>query len=135
MANEVYTFNEGSAFFFTGAGGQSALATFAQNIGVNVNVTYTAYKPPHATTFTTYPYASGATLSIGFLSNNPTLGKMFASATGGIHCHIKHVINGLTQTGGIFLYSGYLPSYTMGETPGSPDTEGLQGVFPSYLIY
>lgn len=136
MAGEVYTFNEGSAYFWTGgAGVTSALAAYVQNATVQISVTYTAYKPPHATRFTQYPYASGAQLTIGQLYSNPTLGLMFDSATGGIHVHLKHVINGLTQTGGLFLYSGYLGNYTLGEQRDAAITEGLQGAFPTWTRY
>lgn len=135
MAGEVYTFNEASAFFFTGAAGQSALAAYVQNTTVAISITYTAYKPPHATRFTQYPYASGATVNFGQFYSNPTLGLMFDSATGGIHCHIKHIINGLTQTGGIFLFSGYLPTYSLGEQRDNPIVESFGGVFPTWTRY
>lgn len=134
--SEVFVFEEGSAYFWTGAAGaSSALAAYVQNVRVQLNITYTAYKPPHATQYTTYPYASAASVSIGELYNNPTLGKFFAGATGGIHMHFKHSAGNIGQTGGIFLYSGYLPSYTLTENVGGPNIEGAQGTFPTWTIY
>ena len=134
--SEVYVFEEGSAYFWTGSSSTSALVAYVQNVKARLTITYTSYKPPHATTYTTYAIGSGAQLTIGELYNNATLGKIFNSATGGgIHVHLKHSVGGITQSGGIFLYSGYLPSYDISESPGAADIENLQGNFPTWSIY
>jgi hypothetical protein len=133
---EAYVFEEGLAYFWTGGGGAtSALVAYVQNVRVQASITYTAFKPPHATTYTQYPIASGATVSIGEAYCTPTLGKMFASATAGIHCHFMHSAANIGQTGGIFLYSGYLGAYSLTENPGGAIIEGLQGNFPTWQIY
>jgi len=133
---EALIWNEGSALFWTGNSTTSALAAFAQNITQGRQITYTSYKPPHATTFTNYPIASGATLSIGQLHAQAQLISFFEAATGGgLHAHIKNNVPNITQSGGVFLYSGTLLSCELVGSEGQAFRYSFAAHFPSWTAY
>ena len=127
---EVFAWSEGSAYFFTGAGGQSALATFARNIGLTLNREWNKYRPPRQTNYIKKVVSEQATLTCGQLYSQFDLIQMFESATGGIHCHIEHMVTGgVVQTGGFYLYSGELNSLAHNGSDGNLLNLTLQGSF------
>lgn len=133
---EVYSWAEGSVYVWTGGASTSALIAYARNVTVTKQITYQHYKPPHSTTFVNYPIASGVTLTIGQMYTDSTLQLMFNSATGGgYHVHVKNVVGGITQSGGIFLYSGNLNTNDIGTTEGAISTLAVNGIFPSWSDY
>ena len=133
---EVYSWAEGSAYIWTGGATNSALAAYARNIVVNRQMRYTSYKAPHATTYTQYPIGSAVTLTIGQLYADATMQKMFDSATGGgYHVHLKHLVGGVNQSGGTFLYSGVLSTLDNGGSEGQIYTQTINGTFPTWADY
>lgn len=128
---EVLVFAEGSAWVYTGT--NSGVAAYVRNVRVQFSISYTAYKPPHATTYTVYPYASAATLSIDQAFSNPTFGKLFDSATGGgYHVGLRYLAGGVNQSGGINLYSGWMGGASFTDGGQGEVMQGLQGTFPSW---
>ena len=127
---EVYSWSEGSAYFFTGAGGQSALATFARDVNLTLTRQWHKYRPPRTTTYSKRVLSQQATLSFGQLYSQFKLIQMFESATGGIHCHIEHMVTGgVVQTGGFYLYTGELQSLSHNGSEGNLLNISLQGSF------
>jgi len=133
---EALIWNEGSALFWTGNSTTSALAAFAQNMTQTRQITYTSYKPPHAVAFTNYAIASAATLSIGQLHAQAQLISFFEAATGGgLHAHIKNSAPGISQSGGVFLYSGTLISCELVGSDGQAFKYSFAARFPSWTAY
>lgn len=99
-------------------------------------VTYQKYKPPHAAQYTNYPIASAAQLTIGQLYTDPTMQKVFDSATGGgLHVHLKNLIGSTNQSGGVFLYSGNFDVLDMGQGDGQIGTVTMNATFPTWGDY
>lgn len=133
---EALIWNEGSALFWTGNSTTSALAAFAQNVAQSRQITFTSYKPPHAAVYTNYPHASAATLSIGQLHAQVQLISFFEAATGGgLHAHIKNLAPNISQSGGVFLYSGTLISCDLVGSEGQAFKYNFLARFPTWSAY
>ena len=131
---EVYTFSEGSAY--AGTGTVSSLMTYVRQVSISPAYTYQKYKPPHATTYTNYAIASAVTLSVGQARAQLAVVKMFVAATGGgFHFHTFQNNPGITQSAGIFLYSGNLQSLTIAEQTESEVLLSFAAVFPTWTAY
>ena len=133
---EVYSWAEGSAYFWTGGSSTSALVAYARNITLTRKVTYQKYKPPHATVYTNYPIGSAAQLTIGQLYTDPTMQKVFNSASGGgLHVHLKNLIGATNQSGGVFLYSGNFDVLDISMADNQIGTVTMNSTFPSWGDY
>lgn len=133
--SEVFSFNEGSAYIYTGAGAQSALALFARNIALQTNNRWHKYRPPRSTTYVSTLVEQEATLSIGQLHSQLALIQIFESATAGVHVHLKHLVPSLNVSGGWRLFSGRLNNVGLGESDGGMNTVSLQGDFNVWSAY
>lgn len=133
---EVLVFSEGSAYMWTGAATASSLLTFVRANTIALTTNYAHFKPPHATRYTDYPIASGVTLTLTQARSQLAAMKNFAAATGGgNHFHIFESVGNITQSAGIFLYSGNINSVNIVGQSESEVTLALNAVFPSWSAY
>ncbi|KKK56271.1 hypothetical protein LCGC14_3066190 [marine sediment metagenome] len=133
--SEVFVWPEGSAYIYTGAGAQSALASYAQDVQLTLSRTWHKYRPPRATTYTKYVIAQEARLTIGQLYSQKELLFMFESATGGMHVHLKHLIGSVGTTAGFRLYSGEFNVLSFNGRSDSPFSVSVEGTFNHWSVY
>lgn len=133
---EVYTWPEGSAYFWSGNSTTSALATYARNIAHTRRKVFTSYRAPHGATYSGYNYASAATLTIGQLYSQLNLVNYFEAApVNGFHAHLMHSAGGIGQTGGVFLYSGTIHEVSLNGSDGQVFNHTFQAQFPTWSAY
>lgn len=133
---EVFHWSEGSAYIWTGNSTTSALLSYCRNITNTRTRTYQHYRPPHASTYTDYALTSAATLSMSQGYSQLNAIKLFELAVGGdIHMHLKHVVNSVGNSGGVFLYSGNFQNVGLSEQDESLLITNLSMTFQTWSAY
>jgi len=132
---EVLTYAEGTAQAWTGA---ASPTTMLYVRGVTVSPSYIWYKgkPPHATTYTNYPIGSAASLTVSQARAHRDVVKMFQGATGGgFHFHAFQSAATISESAGIYLYSGNLISMSITEQEGQEVMLSFAAEFPTWTAY
>lgn len=133
---EVLTFNEGSAYGWTGAATASSLLQYVRNVNVDTTITYQKYKPPHATVFTNYPIASAARLAVGQARVQRAMITNYQAATGGgFHFHTFHIAPNINNSAGCWLYSGNIQTMSIVEQTDSEVVINFAAEFPTWSAY
>jgi hypothetical protein len=134
MMAEVFTWPEGSAYFWSGDSTNSALLTFAQNATVSLSIARFSYRPPTATQRTYIELNRQAALSIsqGF-SQKSMLNYGQNAAGGAIHCHITH--GNVGTSGGMYLWTGEIQNMNIAGIDGQAITLSMQAQFEKWSAY
>jgi len=132
---EVLSFLEGSAYLYTG--NASAIAAYVRNASVQMVVGRVSYRAPHATTWTYIETGREARLTIAQAWHTGIWPKLAYAASGGsVKLHLKHVTPGVTNSGGIWLYTGEIQTMSVGGQEGQPEQSlGIQGTFKDWSAY
>jgi len=106
MTTEVFSFREGSAYFWTGNATNSALLRYVRNINVTLSSGYHEYRPPYgAYTYVPTGFEGRVDIDQGYMQKD--LVKFFRNAAAGtVHAKIIHVIPGAGGSAGFVLWSG-----------------------------
>jgi hypothetical protein len=133
---EVFTWAEGSAYFWSGNSSTSARLSFARNATVATTVSRYRYRVPYASTWTYIEIDRGADLSISQGFSDKSLLNYHQNAAGGVvHCHIKNVVGTTGTSGGIFLWTGEIKSLSVGGGDGSEMAVSLAAHFDNWSAY
>lgn len=135
---EAISWNEGSAFFWTGAATNSALVSYARGIRVTLaKETYHA-RPPLTGAETYIELNRHGTLAIDYLYADKNLLMFLYAGTGGqYHVHLAHTVPGAANiSGGIYLYTGILNNADFAGGEGAPEqTISVAGDFEQWTAY
>ena len=136
MTREVFSFNEGSAWVWTGNSTTSALFTYVQSQAVTFAKQRTSARAPFSNQYTYVDIDSIARMSISQMKSQHTARMLFLNAAAGdLHMKTLSVQPGINESAGWFLWSGTMLSHRDESQAGNIDTMGFDVMFQSASAY
>ena len=134
--SEAYSFNEGSAWVWTGNSTTSALFTYAVDVSVTFSKRRSSARAPYANQYTFVPIDSMARATINQMKSQLTARALFLNgADGDIHVKTKSVQPGQNVSAGWLLWSGSFLSTREASVVGAVDTVSHDAVFQTASAY
>lgn len=134
---EVFAWNEGSAYLWTGNSTTSALFKFTRGIRLGLSINRHSYRVPFATVRTWTEIERQAVLNVTQAYSEKTgLSFLYAGTGGQIHAHVFYLTPGPGVSGGFILNTGTLSDGTFdGNEAQAEQPLGLSMTFERWTAY
>ena len=133
---EVYSFNEGSGWVWTGNSTTSALFTYVVDAAVQFTKRRNSARAPYSNQYTYVPIDNMARVTVNQMKSQITARALFLNgADGDIHVKTKSVQPGQNVSAGWLLWSGTFLSTRDNSVAGGIDTISHDAIFQTASAY